>query len=146
VDVEQFERRRDRRKAVCPVERLSRQQANLAAVDARLDTVAVEFDFMDPLWTVWRPVGEQRKARLEESWKRASPDARRHFARPAPVGAEAMRAHRHFLPVSLGGACSFQFGRASAPMIPNRVHTIRGPNVGTGTSFGQGAALMIASW
>jgi hypothetical protein len=31
-------------------------------------------------------------------------------------------------------------------MILNRVHTIRGPNAGTGTSFGQGAALMIASW
>ena len=32
--------------------------------------------------------------------------------------------------------CSFQFGRASAPMMPHRVHTIRGPNVGTGTWSG----------
>jgi hypothetical protein len=30
-------------------------------------------------------------------------------------------------------------------MILNRVHTIRGPNAGTGMSFGQGAALIIAS-
>jgi len=43
--------------------------------------------------------------------------------------------------VSRGG-CSCQFGRASAPMIPQRVHTIRGPNVGTGT--GHGSALVIA--
>jgi len=28
------------------------------------------------------------------------------------------------------GGCSFQFGRASAPMIPQRVHTMRGPNDG----------------
>jgi hypothetical protein len=125
--------------AVRPQSSAFRVNANLAAVHARLDTVAVEFDFMDPLWTVWRPVGEQRKAGLEESWQRASQDARRHFARPAPVDAEAPRAHRHFVPVRLGGsACSFQFGRSSAPMIPNRVHTIRGPNVGTDTSFGQG--------
>ena len=29
--------------------------------------------------------------------------------------------------------CSRQFGRASAPMMPHRVHTMRGPNDGTGT-------------
>ena len=29
--------------------------------------------------------------------------------------------------------CSRQFGRASAPMIPQRVHTMRGPNDGTAT-------------
>jgi hypothetical protein len=31
-------------------------------------------------------------------------------------------------------------------MIPHLVHTIRGPNTGTGTSSGHAAALMIASW
>jgi hypothetical protein len=35
---------------------------------------------------------------------------------------------------------------ASAPTIPRRVHTIRGPNVGTGTSSDHGSALMIARW
>jgi hypothetical protein len=30
------------------------------------------------------------------------------------------------------GGCSRQFGRASAPMMPQRVQTMRGPNVGTG--------------
>jgi hypothetical protein len=46
-----------------------------------------------------------------------------------------MVTHRHCTPVRVsrgGGFC--QFGRASAPMIPHRVHTMRGPNVGTGTS------------
>jgi hypothetical protein len=42
-----------------------------------------------------------------------------------------------------GPRCSRQFGRASAPMIPQRVHTIRGPNVGTSTSSGQGSALLM---
>jgi hypothetical protein len=31
-------------------------------------------------------------------------------------------------------------------MIPQRVHTIRGPNVGTSTSSGHGSALKIARW
>jgi FG-GAP repeat len=35
-------------------------------------------------------------------------------------------------PLSRAG-CSCQFGRASAPMIPQRVQTMRGPNDGTGT-------------
>jgi hypothetical protein len=29
-------------------------------------------------------------------------------------------------------------------MIPQRVHTMRGPNDGTGTSSGQGSALYMA--
>jgi hypothetical protein len=41
---------------------------------------------------------------------------------------------------------SRQFGRASAPMIPQRVQTVRGPNVGTGTWSGHGSALRIARW
>jgi hypothetical protein len=39
-----------------------------------------------------------------------------------------------------------QFGPASAPMIPHLVHTILGPNVGTGTPSDHGAALRIARW
>jgi hypothetical protein len=42
--------------------------------------------------------------------------------------------------------CSRQFGRASAPTIPHRVHTMRGPNIGTTTSSDHGSALMIARW
>jgi hypothetical protein len=34
----------------------------------------------------------------------------------------------------------------SAPTMPQRVHTMRGPNVGTGTSSDHGSALMIARW
>jgi hypothetical protein len=41
---------------------------------------------------------------------------------------------------------SRQFGRTSAPMMPQRVHTIRGPNVGTGTSSDHWSALKIARW
>jgi hypothetical protein len=41
---------------------------------------------------------------------------------------------------------SRQYGRASAPMIPQRLHTMRGPNVGTGKSSGHGSALKIARW
>jgi hypothetical protein len=31
-------------------------------------------------------------------------------------------------------------------MMPHRVHTMRGPNAGTGTSSGQLSALRIARW
>jgi hypothetical protein len=57
-------------------------------------------------------------------------------------------AHRHgAVPAPLSRAgCSRQFGRASAPMIPQRVHTMRGPNDGTGTSSDHGSALRIARW
>ncbi len=47
----------------------------------------------------------------------------------APQGATFPR---HCTPVSVSrGGCSFQFGRASAPTMPQPVHTIRGPNIGT---------------
>jgi hypothetical protein len=44
-------------------------------------------------------------------------------------------AHRHgAVPAPLSRAgCSRQFGRASAPTMPHRVQTMRGPNGGTGT-------------
>ncbi len=44
--------------------------------------------------------------------------------------------------LSRGGG-SFQLGRASAPTIPQRVHTMWGPNVGTATSFGHQHRLMV---
>jgi tripartite-type tricarboxylate transporter receptor subunit TctC len=52
--------------------------------------------------------------------------ATRAVARASPDG------HSTLLRLSRAG-CSCQFGRASAPMIPQRVHTMRGPNDGTGT-------------
>jgi hypothetical protein len=39
-----------------------------------------------------------------------------------------------------------QFGRPSAPTIPHRVHTIRGPNVVTGTSSDHRSPLRSARW
>jgi hypothetical protein len=62
-------------------------------------------------------------------------------------GAALSSAHRHCTPVRLSrGGCSCQFGRASAPTIPQRVQTIGGPNTCTGISSGHGAALMVARW
>jgi hypothetical protein len=54
----------------------------------------------------------------------------------------ALGAHCHGpMPAPLSRAgCSRQFGRASAPMIPQRVHTMRGPNDGTGMSSAAAAA------
>jgi hypothetical protein len=55
--------------------------------------------------------------------------------------------HRHCTPVRLSrGGCSCQCSRAAAPMILQRVHTMRGPNVGTGTSSDHRSALKIARW
>jgi hypothetical protein len=45
---------------------------------------------------------------------------------PAPLLVTQLR---HCTPVSVShGGCSFQFGRASAPKMPHRVHTMRGPS------------------
>jgi hypothetical protein len=41
---------------------------------------------------------------------------------------------------ALRAACSRQFGRASAPMMSQLVHTVRGPNVGCGPARGPGAS------
>jgi hypothetical protein len=68
---------------------------------------------------------------------------------PVQLGAppDLSWSHRHGKPLRLSRAgCSRQFGRASAPTIPHRVQTIRGPNVGTGTSSDHGSALKIARW
>jgi hypothetical protein len=57
-------------------------------------------------------------------------------SRPASVISNrttSLGAHRHgAVPAPLSRAgCSRQFGRASAPMMPYRVHTMRGPNDGS---------------
>jgi hypothetical protein len=41
---------------------------------------------------------------------------------------------------------SCQFGRESAPMMPQRVQTMRGPNDGTGTSSLKRSTFSTASW
>jgi hypothetical protein len=49
----------------------------------------------------------------------------------------------HCAPVRLGRVtCSCQFGRASAPTIPQRVQTMLGRNAGTGTSSGPAARVI----
>jgi hypothetical protein len=55
--------------------------------------------------------------------------------RYSPLRSRLRGSHRHWTPLRLSRAgCSRQFGRASAPTIPQFVDTIRGPNDGTGTS------------
>jgi len=47
------------------------------------------------------------------------------------------RGHHAVNPIAPGRRRrSFQFGRASAPIIPHAVHTMRGENAGTDTSSG----------
>jgi len=48
--------------------------------------------------------------------------------------------------VNSAGPFRWYDGRALAPIIPQRAHTMRGPNVGTGTLSGHGSTLKIASW
>jgi len=57
----------------------------------------------------------------------------------APTNQAAGRDVRH-LPFVL---CSRQFGRASAPTIPRRVHTMRGPKARTSTRF---SAISSCVW
>src|SRR5258708_5254398 len=51
----------------------------------------------------------------------------------------------HCVPVSVGrSGRSVQFGRASAPTIPQPVHTMCGPKAGTGVASGQRSTLSTA--
>jgi hypothetical protein len=77
-----------------------------------------------------RPIAQNEHARIAL-----------RFERPAAAPVQLLIIHpRHCTPVRLSrGGCSFQFGRASA-----RVHTMRGPNVGTATSSAQRSALNTA--
>jgi hypothetical protein len=73
----------------------------------------------------------------------------RGHERPVQLGAGAAFSspHRHCAPLRLSrGGCSCQCGRASVPMIPQFVQTMRGPKDGTGTSSDHGSALRIARW
>jgi hypothetical protein len=65
--------------ACCPVQRFSRQQANLPTVDARLKPIAVILDFVDPLRTTRWLVGELGKAWLKKGGRRA------RAGRPRPM-------------------------------------------------------------
>jgi hypothetical protein len=49
----------------------------------------------------------------------------------------------HTIPNRLTAARSCQFGRASAPIVPQLAHTIRGPNAGTGTSSADQAGYFL---
>jgi hypothetical protein len=73
-----------------------------------------------------------RQCILRAPERTAGQDVERAALLAAQVAASC--SHRHCTPLRLSRAgCSRQFGRASAPMMPQRVHTMRGPNVGTGT-------------
>jgi len=53
--------------------------------------------------------------------------------------------HYHCVPIKVFRfGRSRQFGRTSAPMIPQLVQTMRGPNAGTGTSSGQASSSSTA--
>jgi hypothetical protein len=55
--------------------------------------------------------------------------------------------HRHCRPIKFpGGERSFQFGRANAPIIPQPVHTMRGPKAGTGVASSKASTFITASW
>jgi hypothetical protein len=112
-------------------------------------TVAIEFELVDPLRATRRLLGQKREAWLEKSRQSAEAGSFGHCVPTGPGGGRnsfprARLRHCTLVSVSRGG-CSFQFGRASAPMIPQPVHTIRAPKAGTAMSSGQRSALSTAS-
>src|SRR5258708_9352464 len=59
-----------------PVERLAGEQPRLAPVDARLDSIAVVLDLVNPFWTARRLVAGRRETRLQEGRQQALAGAR----------------------------------------------------------------------
>src|SRR5579862_2388672 len=60
------DRRRDRFEAVRPIQAFARQQAHLAAIEPRLDTIAVVFDLVQPFGAARRVAVQSGKARRNE--------------------------------------------------------------------------------
>src|SRR5262249_31385796 len=63
-------------KTRCPVERLAREQARFAPVHARLDSIAVVLDLVNPFWTARGLVAGRREAWLQEGRQQALACAR----------------------------------------------------------------------
>jgi hypothetical protein len=85
-----------------------------------------------------------RETLTQEDWFSAPVPMARQYAERAPL---LVGQRRHCAPVRLSrGGRSLQRGRASAPMMPQPVQTMRGPKVGTGTLSGQRSAFRIAWW
>src|SRR5665213_2307046 len=61
----------DSEKFFCPVKAAPGQQLDLALGKPRLDSVAVEFDLMDPVVALRRAVGESGETGLNKSWQGA---------------------------------------------------------------------------
>src|SRR5262249_37296833 len=59
-----------------PVERFAGEQPRLAPVHARLDSIAVVLDLVNPLWTARRLVAGRRETRLQEGRQQALAGAR----------------------------------------------------------------------
>jgi len=70
-DLAAAERRRGRPVAVGPVQPGAREQAHVAAVNPRVDAVAVELDLMDPPVAGGRLVPQKGELRLDEGRQRA---------------------------------------------------------------------------
>ena len=71
AEAELGERVGDAAKPRRPVERVAGQEPDLAAVDARLDAIAVVLDLVDPFVPARRLVAGRRQARVEECGKQA---------------------------------------------------------------------------
>ena len=60
-----------RAETFCPIETTAREEAHVVTIDAHLDAVAVELDFVQPVVAIGRFRDECRKTRIDEIGKRA---------------------------------------------------------------------------
>ena len=81
---QRFDRRRDRRVFMRPVEAGAGQQPDRAAVEPGMHPVAVEFDFVQPLGPVWRLVDQFGELRFDPGGQRRRFGAP-SCGRPCPV-------------------------------------------------------------
>jgi hypothetical protein len=100
IDLERLESRRDRWKALCPVECFACQQANITSIDSGLDAVAIELELVDPLRPPGRFVVQERQAGLYEGRQPAGASACGH-PRPTSLGRTGT-----FLPRDFGHGCA----------------------------------------
>src|SRR5947209_329124 len=120
-----------------PIQLLSRQQPHLAALEPRLDPIAVKFDFVEPSRPVWRSAVQSSEARRHEIRKSAAP-----LAGEGRIGATLYGNWRRRL------CCRFRFCSAPARLFcaPACFPTWLGLCLQLGAKFALALRLCILGW
>src|SRR4029077_19691759 len=120
-----------------PIQLLSRQQPRLAALEPRLDAVAVEFDLVEPVRPVWRSVVQSSEAGPHEIRKPVATPTGGYGIGTTPYSNRRNRLCRRF-----------RFATAPAGLVRAAACFSRGPGLRLqlGAEFALALRLCVRGW